>query len=189
MGQLSDDDVAKILKLVEESSFSEMHLEIDDLKLIFKKKGTTSYIEKTENSPEVEKELIAVEETALTPLKNSYGEGKVSVTPIGEIGQAGFDKGVYFEEEGCFPIKAPLLGTFYRFPRPGAPPFVEIGKFVEENETVCIIEVMKNMNQVKAGVRGRIVKICVENGQMVEYQQTLLLVKPEGTSEKKLSNL
>ena len=74
-------------------------------------------------------------------------------------------------------IKAPVLGTFYATPKPGAPPFVEVGQLVAEDDVVCLIEVMKLFNTVKAGVRGRIVKICVEQAQMVEFQQPLFLLE------------
>ena len=88
------------------------------------------------------------------------------------------------EEEGFFAIKSPLLGTFYRSPKPGSPPFVKEGQFVNEDDSVCIIEVMKLFNTVKAGVRGRIVKACADNSQMVEYQQTLFLVEEGEEGER-----
>lgn len=70
-----------------------------------------------------------------------------------------------------------MLGTFYRTPKPAAPPYVEVGSLVDEEDPVCIIEVMKLFNTVKSGVRGRIAQICAEQGQMVEFQQTLFLVE------------
>ena len=79
--------------------------------------------------------------------------------------------------EGFVAIKAPMLGTFYRTPKPGAPPFVEVGAMVAKDDPVCIIEVMKLFNTVKAGVQGKIARICAEQGQMVEYQQILFLVE------------
>ena len=90
------------------------------------------------------------------------------------------------DEEGLIPIKSPVLGIFYRSPKPRAPPFVEVGQYVKEDDTVCLIEVMKLFNAVKAGVRGRIARICAENTEMVEYQQRLFLVEPmdEGSSER-----
>jgi biotin carboxyl carrier protein len=72
-----------------------------------------------------------------------------------------------------------LLGTFYRGAKPEAPPFVEVGSRVTKDDTVCLIEVMKTFTTLKAGVAGRIAKICAENAQMVEYKQTLFLVEPE----------
>jgi acetyl-CoA carboxylase biotin carboxyl carrier protein len=79
--------------------------------------------------------------------------------------------------EGLVAIKAPMLGTFYRTPKPGAPPFVEVGAMVDKDDPVCIIEVMKLFNTVKAGVQGRIAQICAEQGQLVEYQQVLFLIE------------
>ncbi len=76
-------------------------------------------------------------------------------------------------------IIAPLVGIFYRAPAPGAPPFVNEGDLVEVGQTLCIIEAMKLMNEVKSDIRGRIKEILVENGQPVEYGQKLFLIEPE----------
>jgi acetyl-CoA carboxylase biotin carboxyl carrier protein len=81
------------------------------------------------------------------------------------------------EEEGLVPIASPMVGTFYRAPSPEAPPFVEIGDEVELGKVVCIIEAMKLFNEIEAEVRGKIVKIMVENGQPVEYGQKLMMIK------------
>jgi len=75
-------------------------------------------------------------------------------------------------------IVSPMLGTFYRAPAPGAPPFVEVGTRVEPGTIVCIIEVMKMMNSVPAGVAGTIAEVHVENAQPVEYGQPLFRVEP-----------
>jgi acetyl-CoA carboxylase biotin carboxyl carrier protein len=82
------------------------------------------------------------------------------------------------QEKGWSPIRAPILGTFYRRPSPEEPPFVDTGAFVSENDTVCLLEVMKVFNTVKAGVRGYIEKICVESGELVEFGQILFWVRP-----------
>jgi acetyl-CoA carboxylase biotin carboxyl carrier protein len=73
-------------------------------------------------------------------------------------------------------VSAPLLGTFYRAPKPGAPPFVEVGSRVAEDTIVGIIEVMKLMNTVRAGVRGKVIQILARDGALVEYGETLLHV-------------
>ena len=75
-------------------------------------------------------------------------------------------------------IEAPMLGTFYRAPAPGEPPFVEVGSTVEPDTIVGIIEVMKMMNSVHAGVAGTIAEICVANGEAVEYGTPLFRVEP-----------
>lgn len=75
-------------------------------------------------------------------------------------------------------VKAPLLGNFYSAPKPGAPPFVTLGQQVAASDTVAILEVMKLMNHVKAGVSGRIAQIAVANGDLVEFEQVLFHIDP-----------
>jgi acetyl-CoA carboxylase biotin carboxyl carrier protein len=75
-------------------------------------------------------------------------------------------------------VEAPMVGTFYRAPKPDAPPFVAEGEAVKEGQVLCIIEAMKLMNEIESKLAGRIVKIVVENGQPVEFGQPLFLVEP-----------
>jgi acetyl-CoA carboxylase biotin carboxyl carrier protein len=72
-----------------------------------------------------------------------------------------------------------MLGTFYCAPSPGERPFVEVGSEVSLADTVCLVEVMKLFNSVKAGVAGTVVEVLVENGAMVEYDQVLMVIKPK----------
>ena len=74
-------------------------------------------------------------------------------------------------------IQSPMVGTFYRSPAPGKPPFVEIGQRVKKGDTICIIEAMKMMNQVKSEFDGKIVDIKVENGQPVEFNESLVSIE------------
>ncbi len=74
-------------------------------------------------------------------------------------------------------IKSPIVGTFYRSPAPDAAPFVQIGSAVAPGTVLCIVEAMKLMNEIESDVTGKIVKVMVENGQPVEYDQTLFLVE------------
>jgi acetyl-CoA carboxylase biotin carboxyl carrier protein len=131
-------DIAEITRLLEDSSFEELELEIDGLKIHLKKGG---------QSPFAGKE-------GLSPFPSKEG-----LSPFLEV-------------------RAPLLGTFYRAPKPGAPPFVEPGASVEPDTVVGIIEVMKLMNAVRAGVRGVVQEIRARDGALVEYGETLLLVDP-----------
>jgi acetyl-CoA carboxylase biotin carboxyl carrier protein len=148
------------LKLI----FSKVAIDLPDqpVKPIFRKASAPVVNEgpkSAESSQEMETEIIAVPESVL--------QG------------AEAQEAALREEDGLIPINSPLLGIFYRAPKPGAPPFVEIGSYVTEDDTVCLVEVMKLFNTVKAGVKGRIAKICIENNQVVEYNQTLFLVEPE----------
>jgi acetyl-CoA carboxylase biotin carboxyl carrier protein len=99
----------------------------------------------------------------------------VSGTPSAPVSEppAAADAG-----EGRVAINSPMLGTFYRAESPGEPPFVEVGSSVEPDTIVCIIEVMKMMNSVPAGVAGTIVEICHENAKLVEYGAPLFRVGP-----------
>jgi acetyl-CoA carboxylase biotin carboxyl carrier protein len=75
-------------------------------------------------------------------------------------------------------VEAPMVGTFYRAPKPDAPPFVAEGDAVKEGQVLCIVEAMKLMNEIEAKTPGRIVKVLVENGQPVEFGQSLFLMDP-----------
>jgi acetyl-CoA carboxylase biotin carboxyl carrier protein len=80
--------------------------------------------------------------------------------------------------DGAHTIAAPMLGSFYRAEAPGAQPFVDVGTRVEPDTVVCLIEVMKMMNSVQAGVEGTIVEVCADNAQLVEPGEPLFLVEP-----------
>lgn len=82
------------------------------------------------------------------------------------------------EDENLIKVSSPLIGTFYRAPSPDSPPFVEVGKEVKEEDTLCIVEAMKVMNEIKSESAGRIKKILAENGKIVEYGQLLFLIEP-----------
>lgn len=77
-------------------------------------------------------------------------------------------------------IYAPMIGTFYRSPSPGAPPFVAVGDIIAEDTIVCVIEVMKVMSSIRAEQRGRISSILAEDGKLVQYNQPLFLIEAEG---------
>jgi len=74
-------------------------------------------------------------------------------------------------------VKSPIVGTFYRAPAPDAAPFVQVGSSVEVGAVLCIVEAMKLMNEIECDMAGKVAKILVENGQPVEYDQTLFLVE------------
>lgn len=170
MEEMNQEDVIQIMKMLEESTFDELRLEMGDLKLVLRKgdKGEGLIKEPEYSAQESEPSRVSEAPSGVATDVEASMEGPSDVA-----------------EEGFIAIKAPMLGTFYRAPKPGAPPFVEEGQLVTEEDTVCIIEVMKLFNTVKAGVRGRIAKVCAENSQMVEYQQTLFLVEAVEDGEGK----
>lgn len=89
-------------------------------------------------------------------------------TPAAEAAPAG----------NLVPIKSPMVGTFYRSPGPDKPPFVKVGDTVDVGTKVCIIEAMKLFNEIESEVKGKIVKVLVEDASPVEYDQPLFLVEP-----------
>ncbi|NYE58711.1 sodium-extruding oxaloacetate decarboxylase subunit alpha [Carboxydothermus ferrireducens] len=128
-------------------------------------------------------ELIIESEGTKIAIKKGQGssEGTVTMLPQAPATEA---KGVESKEkveeknEGNFSlITSPMVGTFYRAPAPGAPPFVEVGQKIKPGDVLCIIEAMKLMNEIESEISGEIVEILVENGEMVEYGQPLFKVK------------
>jgi len=85
-------------------------------------------------------------------------------------------------KDHLYPIKSPIVGTFYRAPAPNADPFVEIGDYVESGQVLCIIEAMKVMNEIEADRSGKIVEILVNDGEPVEYGQVLFYLEPDRSS-------
>ena len=106
------------------------------------------------------------------------GAGEPPAPPPAEDAAASGDSTASAAADGPLTVQSPMLGTFYRAESPGATPFVEVGAVVEPDSTVCIIEVMKMMNSVPAGVSGTVVEICPGNGELVEYGAPLFRVRP-----------
>jgi oxaloacetate decarboxylase alpha subunit len=83
------------------------------------------------------------------------------------------------DDSGLTPIQSPMVGTLYRSPAPDADPYIQVGDTVEPGQTVCIVEAMKLMNEIQSEVRGKVVKILVENSQPVEFGQPLFLIQEQ----------
>jgi acetyl-CoA carboxylase biotin carboxyl carrier protein len=153
---LTSKDVAEITRLLEESTFTELHLEIDGLKISLKRGAPGAPLPATPITPP------------------SIGSAPQEIGPTAPA--AASDRADPRRHE----VSAPLLGTFYRAPKPGAAPFVEVGSPVNEDTIVGIIEVMKLMNAVRAGARGTVVEILGRDGTLVEYGETLLRITRAG---------
>jgi acetyl-CoA carboxylase biotin carboxyl carrier protein len=151
---LTAKDVAEIMRLLEESSFESLSLEIDGVKLSLQRNSARA-AQATVDPPAPSVPAEA---------RSSWPAPKTKIKPP--------------SEPGLIEVPSPLLGIFYRAPRPGEPPFVEVGCKLEEDTIVGIIEVMKLMNSVRAGVKGEVVEILVTNGAPVEYGEILLRVRP-----------
>jgi acetyl-CoA carboxylase biotin carboxyl carrier protein len=106
--------------------------------------------------------------------------GVVASAPaaLGSAAATGDEAAPTAELDSRHPIKAPLVGTFYRASQPGADPFVKEGDAVDAGQTVAIVEAMKLMNQVLADATGTVAEIVVEDGQWVEFEQVLMYLQP-----------
>ncbi len=110
-------------------------------------------------------------------LRKSEGGRVVAAPSAAAVPPAAETKAEKKTPSNLVPITSPMVGTFYHAPSPDADPFVEDGSTVKPDTVVCIVEAMKLMNEIKAEMSGRIAKMCVENGQPVEYGQELFLVE------------
>lgn len=165
--ELSEDDVLHILKLIDESKFDYFQLEVGELKITVSK-GEPIPIAGVSQPAAVIPAPTAAPASAAAP-KPATVAAPSAAAPTPKVAVI---------PDGMTAITAPLLGTFYVAPEPGAPPFVKVGQQVTEDTTCGLIEVMKVFNSVRAGVKGTIVEAVVQNGQFVEFGQTLFIVKP-----------
>ncbi len=161
---MTEDEVLQILDLVEKSNFDYLDLEIGDLKLTVSKSGVPAM-----------PATVSVAQAA--PAAPASAEAPAAPAPAAESAPASQPVTV---KEGTVPITAPMVGTFYSTPEPGAPPFIKLGDHVDAETTVGLVEVMKVFNAVSSGADGTIDEVCVESGQFVEHGQTLFLVRPDG---------
>ena len=142
-------EIKEMINLMNENNLTELEVERDGLKIRLKKGRGVEIEEVEEVAPPL-------------PQKAPPAEERVEVKR---------------EVANIIEIKAPMVGTFYRTPSPDAKPFVEVGSKIEEDQVICIIEAMKLMNEIKAGVKGKVLEVLVENGEAVEFDQPLFRVE------------
>jgi acetyl-CoA carboxylase biotin carboxyl carrier protein len=152
---LTPDDVRDVLRVLDSSGLAELHLELGELTLTVRREGAAGWTAEQQ----VRREPVV--EQAAAPAAAAE-----AAAPAAEVG------------EGLVAVHPPLLGTFYRAPQPGAAPFVEVGDRVDEETVVGIVETMKMMTPVHAGVRGTVAEFRTGNGEFAEKDAVLLLVEP-----------
>ena len=159
-------EIREIIKLVDASSIDEFVYEADGAKVKLKKKnGVTEVVapKKVEEAPVAQ--VAAPTPTAVASIPAPAPKVE---TPAPVENAADLHK-----------ITSPLVGTFYQSPNPEAAPYVKVGDKVGDESIVCIVEAMKLFNEIEAEIKGEIVEILVQDGQLVEYGQPLFLVKAE----------
>ena len=167
---LSYEEVGEILRLIEELDYDEVTLEFGDVKIHAARVSSTAAAGPSAASPAP---VAAGPPTA--PAEPAVAERRPAGAPAEPAPQpTPAEEGV----EGAVAVTAPMVGTFYRAPAPDQPPFVEVGSRVAASDQVGIIEVMKLMNAIVAGVDGVVRRIDAENAELVEYGQPLVWIEP-----------
>ena len=162
-------EIQDLIKFVAKSGVSEVELETKDFKIAIRTPSSKSG-----------KEQIFVQ-SAQQPMQQMYAPPvqQVSAQPSAEAkGAAPKEPAKGADESKYITIKSPMVGTFYRSPSPEKPQFVNVGDEVGPGKVICIIEAMKLFNEVEADIKGKIVKVLVDDISPVEYDQPLFLVDP-----------
>jgi acetyl-CoA carboxylase biotin carboxyl carrier protein len=158
-------EIKELIKLVDSTSVQELEVESDGSRLVIRKPGKP--------------EAAHVPAPQAVPAHIPAAPAAAAGAPAPAAAAPAEPAPAPARADNLHTIVSPMVGTFYRAPSPDAPPFVNVGDRVTEKTVVCILEAMKLMNPLEAEVRGEIVDILVENGQLVEYGQPLFLVKPD----------
>jgi acetyl-CoA carboxylase biotin carboxyl carrier protein len=153
------DLIKKLVKIVDSSGVTDLEIEENGLKVKIAKKNrqaqviTQSQIPVTSAQPVIQPTVSPIKETVV-----EKAEVDATSTNIHEI-------------------RSPIVGTFYRAPAPDADSYVQVGTVVSPGSVLCIVEAMKLMNEIESDVSGKVIKILVENGKPVEYNQPLFLIE------------
>jgi len=148
-------EIQDLIEILSRSNLTQLEIERDGFKLKLVKKNSVG--------PAV------AAGPAVGPAVAPAAPAAVAASPVAEPTP---------EESGLFQQSSPFVGTFYRAPSPDSDPFVEVGTRVKKGQVLCIVEAMKLMNEIESEVDGEIVAVVVENGQTVEYGETLFHIRP-----------
>jgi len=154
-------DIKKIVELMDEHGLSQFKLEQDETKLELKKGG--------------ELDVQAVQQLlASAPAMQPAQPAAAPPAPAAPQAQTPDDGSL---PAGVEEVTSPMVGTYYSAPSPDSEPFVKVGDKIAADTTVCIVEAMKVMNEIKAEISGEVMEVLVENGSAVQFGEPLLLVK------------
>lgn len=161
-------EIRELIRLIDESQIEEFEIDNEGAKIVIKKVGgraTTTTVHAPQVTHAVHHAPSVV--THVAPEAPAPAVQAVAATPAPAV----------VEDANLHKIVSPMVGTFYAASSPDVPPYVQEGDSVTEKKVVCIVEAMKLMNEIEAEINGTIVKVLVQNGQLVEYGQPLFLVK------------
>ena len=163
---MSYQEIAEILKSIDDSDAEEIEIEVEGFRLAVRKRNSSAPSDHSYRATTVPVTLPEKTEQNLPPAMPDAG-GRESASPLPEPTEAPADHTI---------IRAPMVGTFYRRPDPESEPFVEQGSAINKGDPLCLIEVMKLYTTIESTVDGTVVSIFADDGNLVEFNQQLFLI-------------
>jgi acetyl-CoA carboxylase biotin carboxyl carrier protein len=167
MKDVTADEIRNLIQIFDESEWKELALQVEDFRIFLSRDPDSAGAPWLAPAPAA---------SHPPPGPAAAAPPAAAAEPAAPASAAGGEAAPV--PDNCVVVKAPNLGIFYRSPKPGAPPYVELGAEVDEETEVCLIEVMKLFTPVHAGMRGTVRHICVEDGEMVDHEQPLFYIEP-----------
>ena len=160
-------EIQDLIKFVSKSGVNEVELETKEIKIVIKagKQAATPVLVQQASAQIAQPQVIAAPQV-------------VATAPVVQAPATPATPAASNDDAKYIAIKSPMIGTFYRSSSPDKPPFVNVGDDIEVGKPVCIIEAMKLFNEIESEVKGKIVKVLVNDATPVEYDQPLFLVDP-----------
>jgi acetyl-CoA carboxylase biotin carboxyl carrier protein len=152
-------DLKLLVKMITETDITEFELDNSEEKIVIRRGPKTEYINVAASAGQV------------------YAQAPVAAAPVAATASASTAAASSAVVESGETVNSPIVGSFYRSPAPDAAPYVEVGQVIEKGQVLCIVEAMKLMNEIEAEYRCKIVKICKENAQAVEFGDPLFVVE------------
>jgi len=154
----TEQQIIDMLRFIEQSDYDEVKLEAGTFRLHVRKRGAPAALDN--GGPRSEPQTMPETQAPMPPSMPKPSANEAAIPP------------------GMIAIRAPMIGTFYRAAAPHLPPFVQEGATVSAEDTVCLVEVMKLFNTIKAGVSGKVVKILAQNAGTVARDEVLMIIEP-----------
>lgn len=153
-------DLKTLVKMITETDITEFELDNSEEKIVIRRGPKTEYV------------------SVAAPAAQVYAPAAPTAVPAAPAAASGLSTAAAAPApEAGDTVNSPIVGTFYRAPAPDAAPYVEVGQVVEKGQVLCIVEAMKLMNEIEAECRCKIVKICKENAQAVEFGDPLFVIQ------------
>ena len=171
-------EIKELLMLINNTKLEYVKLNTSDIELEVSKKVVGNIEIGTKNTSVVKNKENNIEKVLATNNSTNEENNIINTNDTLEYELAKEDV-VEFADENLKEVKAPLIGTFYESPDPDSPAFVSVGDYVEKGDTLCIVEAMKLMNEIKSEFTGKVVEIKAANESMVEYGQTLFVIEED----------